>query len=105
MITKGHSNRHEHAHANRHESDFRVVARRNKLLGLWAAELMQLPTEQHDAYAKDVIAADLQEPSDEDVIRKVLGDFANAGVPMSRDDLLKKMTRLGAEARSQLQAS
>ena len=105
MIHRGHNKHHEHEHANRHASEFRVTARRNKLLGLWAAELMKMPVEQHEAYARDVIAADLEEPTEEDVIRKVLGDFANADVSVSRDELIKKMTVLTAEARSQLEAN
>lgn len=105
MITKGHSKRHEHEHAARHESDFRVTARRNKLLGLWAAEMLGVPADQRDAYAKEVIASDLEIPGDEDLIGKVLGDFADANMAMSRDDLLKKIDLFTAEARSQLQAS
>lgn len=105
MITKGHSKRHEHEHAARHESDFRVTARRNKLLGLWAAELLGLAEHERDTYAKEVIAADLEEPSDEDVIRKLLADFTRKGITVSRDDLIKKISGFTAEARSQLQAN
>jgi Uncharacterized conserved protein len=104
MITKGHSKRQEHEHAARHESDFRVTARRNKLLAFWAAELLGVSGDRRDAYAKEVIAADLEMPGDEDLIRKVLGDFEKANVALSRDDLLKKIDTFTAEARSQLQA-
>ena len=66
---------HEKDHSHRHEKDFRVAARRNKLLGLWAAELMNMRGPEADKYAKQVVSSDLEEPGDEDVIRKVLGDF------------------------------
>jgi hypothetical protein len=60
-----------------HDEDlrFRVIARRNRLLGQWAAKLMGLSDAEADAYAKDVIRADFEEAGDEDVIRKVLGDL------------------------------
>lgn len=57
---------------------FRVTARRNRLLGEWAAEKMGLTPEEAEAYAKEVIAADFEEVGDEDVIRKVLGDMTSA---------------------------
>lgn len=105
MIQKGKGKRHEHEHAARHEADFRVTARRNKLLGLWAAEALGLPADQHDAYAKEVVSADLEQPGDEDVIRKVIGDFEKHGVSLSRDELVKRLTTFAAEARAQLQTS
>ncbi len=93
---------HEADHSHRHEKDFRVAARRNKLLGLWAAELMNLHGAEAEAYARQVVSADLEEPGDDDVIRKVMGDFAAAGVTLSRDQLEDKMDELNAEARHQL---
>ena len=57
------------------EMQFRIMARRNKLLGLWAASEMGLPAEKADAYAKAVVASDFEEPGDEDVFRKVRGDL------------------------------
>ncbi|MBK8374095.1 DUF1476 domain-containing protein [Sphingorhabdus sp.] len=62
------------------ELQFKVTARRNKLLGLWAAEQMGLTPEEADAYAKSVVQADFEEAGDEDVVRKLLGDLTNAGV-------------------------
>jgi hypothetical protein len=59
---------------------FRVHARRNRLLGLWAAEKMGLSQAEADAYAKAVVQADFEEAGDEDVIRKVLGDLVSAVV-------------------------
>ncbi len=71
---------HEKDHSHKHEKDFRVAARRNKLLGLWAAELMNIRGADAESYAKQVVSADLDEPGDEDVLRKVLGDFQRRGV-------------------------
>ena len=62
------------------ELQFKVTARRNKLLGLWAAEQMGLTPEEADAYAKSVVQADFEVAGDEDVVRKLLGDLTNAGV-------------------------
>ena len=95
---------HEKDHSHRHETDFRVTARRNKLLGLWAAELMNIRGAAAEAYAKQVVSADLDEPGDEDVLRKVLGDFGRHGVSLSRENVRKKMDELLAEARHQLEA-
>ena len=61
--------------AHDEEMQFKIMARRNKLLGLWAAGEMGLAGEKADAYAKAVIAADFEEPGDEDVFRKVRGDL------------------------------
>ncbi|PWR25643.1 DUF1476 domain-containing protein [Zavarzinia aquatilis] len=68
-----------------HDEDkrFRAVARRNKLLGLWAAEKLGLSGEAADAYAKEVVVADFVEAGDEDVIRKVLSDFIAKGVVLT----------------------
>ncbi len=70
----------ENKFAHDEEMVFRVTARRNKLVGLWAAELMKLTPEEADAYAKSVVQADFEEAGDEDVVRKLLGDLTSAGV-------------------------
>jgi hypothetical protein len=101
---KGKGKLHERDHSHKHEKDFRVVARRNKLLGLWAAELMNIRGAEAEAYAKEVVSADLDEPGDEDVVRKVSRDFERHGVPMPRETIRKKMDELLAEARHQLGA-
>lgn len=95
---------HEKDHTHRDEKDFRVTARRNKLLGLWAADLMNLRAPESEAYAKQVVSADLDEPGDDDVLRKVLNDFAKHGITLTREDVRKKMDELLAEARHQLSA-
>ena len=62
------------------EVQFRIIARRNRLVGEWAAERMGLTPEETDAYAKAVVQADFEEAGDEDVIRKLLGDMTQAGL-------------------------
>ena len=95
---------HEKDHPHKHEKDFRVAARRNKLLGLWAAELMNIGGPQAESYAKEVVSSDLEEPGDEDVIRKVLADFQRHGVTVTRETVRKKMEEMLVEARHQLEA-
>lgn len=105
MVDRRKGKRHEHEHASRHEAEFRVTARRNRLLGMWAAEVLGFAPEEREAYAKEVVVADLEMPGDEDVIRKVLSDFEKRGVALSRDDMIKRLNVFAAEARSQLEAS
>jgi hypothetical protein len=84
------------------EMQFRVIARRNRLLGEWAARLMGLSEEETDAYAKDVVRADFEEAGDEDVIRKVLGDLTAAGVDIEEDRIREAIGHKLVEARRQL---
>lgn len=84
------------------EKEFKVTARRNRLLGAWAAELMGLNGDAADAYAKDVVASDFIKPGDGDVVEKVLGDFGDKGVAVDETALRKKMEELQALAREQL---
>ena len=65
-----------------HDQDvqFRITARRNRLVGEWAAAKMGLTAAESDAYAKAVVQADFEEAGDEDVIRKLVGDLTSAGV-------------------------
>lgn len=87
-----------------HDEDlrFRVIARRNRLLGHWAARLMGLSDAEADAYAKDVIRADFEEAGDEDVIRKVLGDLTGAGVECDEAKVREAIGHKEAEARRQI---
>ena len=62
------------------EFQFKTIARRNKLLGLWAAEQMGISGADAEAYAKQVVIADFEEPGDADVLRKVLGDLTGKGI-------------------------
>ena len=84
------------------EMQFRVLARRNRLLGEWAAGLMGLTAAESDAYAKEVIQADFEEAGDEDVIRKLLGDLTSAGVEMDEDKIRATLDHKSVEARRQL---
>jgi hypothetical protein len=87
-----------------HDEDlrFRVIARRNRLLGGWAARLMGLSDAEADAYAKDVIRADFEEAGDEDVIRKLLGDLTAAGVETDDSKIREALVHKEAEARRQI---
>ncbi len=66
--------------AHDEEMQFRITARRNRLLGEWAGAKMGLNPAETDAYAKSVVQADFEEAGDEDVIRKLMGDLTNAGI-------------------------
>ena len=84
------------------ETAFRVAARRNRLLGHWAAEKMGLGPEETDAYAKAVIQADFEEAGDEDVIRKVLGDLISAGCDVDDAGVRAALEEKSVEAKRQL---
>jgi hypothetical protein len=74
----------ESMYARDQEMQFKIVARRNRLLGQWAAKKMGLTEAEADAYAKDVIRSDFEEAGDHDVVRKVLGDLTAAGSTSTR---------------------
>jgi hypothetical protein len=83
------------------ELKFKAEARRNKLLGLWAAEIMGISGDAADAYAKEVVIADFEEAGDEDVFRKVRGDLDDA----TSDDVIREtMSSLLATAIDQIQS-
>jgi len=84
------------------ELQFRVEVRRNKLLGLWAAELMGMKAEEAEAYARDVISTDLSEPGVDDIVRKILGDFQEKNIDFSEHRLRKKIDELQATAKQQI---
>ncbi len=88
----------------KHDQDlqFKVEARRNKLLGIWAAELMGIADADALAYAKEVIASDFDEPGDEDVLRKVLADLEARNAGISAHLLRKKMDELMVAAKAQV---
>ncbi len=81
-----------------------MVARRNKLLGLWAAERMGMTGDAAEAYVKVVIAADFEGPGDDHVVRRVMADFADKGVDMAQDRLRREMVALLDVARGQIEA-
>ncbi len=85
------------------ELKFKAEARRNKLLGLWAAEKLGLTGDEAEAYAKTVVMADFEEPGDEDVFRKVRQDFDEKGVDQSDHQIRRTMDELLAQAVDQIQ--
>ncbi|MDB5724812.1 MAG: aldolase [Novosphingobium sp.] len=87
-----------------HDADtmFRITARRNRLLGQWAAERMGLSVAEADAYAKAVVQADFEESGDEDVIRKLLGDLTSAGVDTDEGEVRTALDAKMVEARRAL---
>jgi hypothetical protein len=80
---------------------FRITARRNRLLGNWAAEQMGLTPAETDSYAKSVVQADFEEAGDEDVIRKLLGDLVSAGVEIDEIGVRAALEAKMVEARRQ----
>ena len=84
------------------EMQFKAEARRNKLLGLWAAEKMGLSGDAADAYAKAVVIEDLKEVGDEDVFRKVATDLAGAGADVADDEVRRRMQDFLTEAKAQI---
>lgn len=83
-------------------TEFKVMARRNKLLGLWAAELMGVSGDEAETYAKTVVMSDLEEPGDEDVFRKVRGDLDKSPADVSDQRLREQMAELLPIARDQM---
>ncbi len=86
------------------ELRFKAEARRNKLLGLWAAEHMGLSDEHAKEYAAEVVAADFEEAGDEDVFRKISADLKAKGASVSDEMIRQKMVELVQTARDQVLA-
>ena len=84
------------------EKKFKAEARRNKLLGIWAAELLGLTGDEAKAYAGEVVAADFEEAGDEDVFRKVSGDLKAKGLSVGDDVIRQKMAQLVQTANEQI---
>jgi hypothetical protein len=91
--------------AHDEELRFKATARRNKLLGRWAAEQLGLTGAEADAYAKDVVMADFQEVGEHDVLRKIRQDFDAKGVAVSDTEIQHKMNELLARAVKEIKAS
>ncbi len=96
------SEAYENKFAHDEELRFKAEARRNKLLGLWAAELLGKEGEEAEEYAKQVVLADFEEAGDQDVFRKVRGDFDAAGVDQSDHQLRRTMDELMKTAMEQV---
>jgi hypothetical protein len=90
-----------------HDEDlrFKATARRNKLLGLWAAEKLGLSGAQADTYAKEVVMSDFEEAGDHDVFRKIRGDFDAKGVAQTDEQIRDTMNELMAQAIMQVKTS
>ena len=84
------------------EQEFKATARRNRMLGEWAAGLMGLQGDHVSDYAKAVVKSDLELPGDDDVLRKVFEDLKGAGVTVSETDVRNKMGEFLAVARQQI---
>ena len=94
----------ENKFAHDEELRFKATARRNKLLGLWAAEKLGKSGTDAEAYAKSVVVADFEEAGDEDVVRKVKNDFALASVTVADTEIRTVMTELLIKAADDIQA-
>jgi hypothetical protein len=88
--------------AHDEEMKFRVLARRNRLLGEWAARQMGLSEAETESYAKDVVRSDFEEGGDHDVVRKVLGDLTGAGVEMDEENVREALRNKEIDARRQI---
>lgn len=86
------------------ELQFKASARRNKLLGLWAAALLGKAGAAAEAYAKEVVAADFEKPGDHDVFHKIRSDFDSAGVQQSDHQIRRTMDELMTKAIEQVQS-
>jgi hypothetical protein len=86
------------------EQKFKAEARRNRLLGMWAAEQLGITGDAATAYAKEVVAADFEEAGDTDVLRKVFGDLTKKGTAITEAQVRAKMDELMAAAVAQVKA-
>ncbi len=96
------SQAYENKFAHDEELRFKAEARRNKLLGLWAADLLGKSGEEAEEYAKQVVLADFEEAGDQDVFRKVRGDFDAAGIEQSDHQIRRTMDELMQTAMQQV---
>lgn len=92
----------ENKFAHDEEMQFKATARRNKLLGLWAAEKFGLSGDEAESYAKEVVKSDLEEPGDEDVFRKLRADFDAKKVEVSDHQIRREMEDLLSVAMQQV---
>lgn len=87
------------------ELRFKATARRNKLLGLWAAERLGISGSDAETYAKSVIDADLDQPGDADIIGKVTADLRTAGLPNAESEVQRMLTLLMTKAVAEVKSS
>lgn len=88
--------------AHDEEMNFRIIARRNRLMGQWAARKMGLSEAEADSYAKDVVRADFESAGDDDVIHKLLGDLTSAGVEVEESEIRQALEHKFVDARRQI---
>lgn len=86
------------------EMQFKVIARRDRLLALWAARQMRLTDAEADAYVKEVVRSDFEEAGDDQVVKKLLGDLTSAGVDCDEARIREALGHKTVEARRQLMA-
>jgi hypothetical protein len=84
------------------EQEFKAIARRNRLLGLWAAEKMGLNADRAEEYGRAIVKADFEQPGEEDVYRKIMQDLEGAGLTVSEGEIRRKMDELASVAREQV---
>nr|WP_295374542.1 DUF1476 domain-containing protein [uncultured Sphingosinicella sp.] len=92
----------ENMYARDQEMQFRILARRDRLLGQWAANLMGLTEVEADTYARDLVRSDFEEAGDEVIVRKVLGDLTGAGVECDESRIREALEHKTVEARRQM---
>jgi len=84
------------------DQEFKAVARRNRLLGLWAAGKMGLNADRAEEYGRAIVKADFEQPGEEDVYRKITQDLEGAGLTVSEGEIRRKMDELSSVARDQI---
>ncbi|GGZ42548.1 MULTISPECIES: DUF1476 domain-containing protein [Asticcacaulis] len=92
----------ENQFAHSEELEFKAAARRNRMVGLWAGEKMGLTGQILEDYAKAVVRADFEQPGEEDVIRKVLGDLKASNLSVSESEVRTRVAEYHAQAREAL---
>lgn len=102
MVTEKKSKAQEHGEVFRQELEFKAIARRNKLVALWAGEKMGLTEDAQKTFTEEVIESDFEEPGEDDVARKVMKDLQGAGVEITEERLRQEMAALLDVARSQV---
>ena len=91
----------EEKFAREQDQEFRVHARRNKMLGLWVAEQMGLADDEANAYAMTLVKADMREPGDDDVVQQALADLAEKGLSVGEEEIRLHMTKFEAQVRAE----
>ena len=84
------------------ELQFKVKARRNKLLGMWAASKVGVTGEAAEKYAKEVVSADFEKPGDDDVVQKIVTDLSAKGITVTEAEVKRELSQQDGEARRQL---